>query len=187
MVWGKCGPGKVCKPRRSRGCLSHSAAGFSKHSCLKILFNPTQLEGRQSTGYAGQKLYYQIYPSRCDLEPKPISLTTKMNRAIIPVIRKRKWNNEYKVCNTARKLVKKGDCIAWMFTVSQICFVFFFFVFWVRISLCSWLFWNSLYRLDWLVTHRDPPASTSQVLGLKVCTTIRLYCSIFKKIVVWMC
>ncbi|GAB1300185.1 Arf-GAP with coiled-coil, ANK repeat and PH domain-containing protein 2 [Apodemus speciosus] len=31
--------------------------------------------------------------------------------------------------------------------------------------------WNSLCRSGWPRTHRDPPASASQVLGLKVCAT----------------
>lgn len=30
---------------------------------------------------------------------------------------------------------------------------------------------NSVYRPGWLWTHRDLPASTSQVVGVKVCTT----------------
>ncbi|XP_050006399.1 XK-related protein 8 isoform X2 [Alexandromys fortis] len=44
----------------------------------------------------------------------------------------------------------------------------FFFLFQDRVSL--WLSWNSLCRPDWPLTHRDPPASASRVLGLKVCT-----------------
>jgi hypothetical protein len=31
--------------------------------------------------------------------------------------------------------------------------------------------WNSLCSPGWSETHRDPPASASQVLGLKVCAT----------------
>ncbi|EDL20830.1 mCG140369, isoform CRA_c [Mus musculus] len=27
--------------------------------------------------------------------------------------------------------------------------------------------WNSLFRPGWLLTHRDPPAPTSQLLGFK--------------------
>jgi hypothetical protein len=38
-------------------------------------------------------------------------------------------------------------------------------------SVQPWLSWNSLCRLVWPWTHRDPPASASWVLGLKVCTT----------------
>jgi hypothetical protein len=40
-----------------------------------------------------------------------------------------------------------------------------------------YIVWNSLCRPGWPQTHRDPPASASQVLGLKVCITIprRLY------------
>lgn len=37
------------------------------------------------------------------------------------------------------------------------------------LSMQPWLFWSSLYRPAWPLTHRDPPAS--QVLGLKVCIT----------------
>ena len=33
------------------------------------------------------------------------------------------------------------------------------------------LSWNSVYRPGWLWAQRDPPASASQVLGLKVCST----------------
>ena len=36
---------------------------------------------------------------------------------------------------------------------------------------------TSSYRSNWPWTHRDPPASASQVLGLKVCaTTAQLWC-----------
>ena len=39
------------------------------------------------------------------------------------------------------------------------------------VSLCSpRLFWDSLCRPGWPQTHRDPPASSSQILELKVCT-----------------
>lgn len=41
-------------------------------------------------------------------------------------------------------------------------------------SVQSWLSRNSLGRPGWLasVQHREPPASVSQVLSLKVCTTV---------------
>jgi hypothetical protein len=34
------------------------------------------------------------------------------------------------------------------------------------------MFWNYLCRPGWPGTHRNPPASVSQVLGSKVCTNI---------------
>ena len=47
-----------------------------------------------------------------------------------------------------------GNSLNWM---SQSCFVL--------------LFKSSLYRPGWPQSHRDPPASASQVLGLKACAT----------------
>lgn len=43
-------------------------------------------------------------------------------------------------------------------------------VFQVRDSLCCPV-WNLLCRPVWPHTHRDPPNSTSQVLGSRLCTT----------------
>ena len=34
------------------------------------------------------------------------------------------------------------------------------------------LSWNSVCRSGWPQTHRDPPASAFQELGLKVCTVL---------------
>ena len=57
----------------------------------------------------------------------------------------------------------------------------FSFLFWDRISLCnsSSCPGTSSCRPGWPHTHREPPASGSRVLGLKVCTTtaqLRLHC-----------
>jgi hypothetical protein len=46
----------------------------------------------------------------------------------------------------------------------------------VHLSVWDWISplypWNSVHRLSWPLTHRDPPASASQVLGSKVCAII---------------
>jgi hypothetical protein len=56
-------------------------------------------------------------------------------------------------------------------------FLFFFlfcFVFQDKVSLCSRALavLDSICRPDWPRIHRDPSASASLVLGLKVCTTM---------------
>ena len=38
-------------------------------------------------------------------------------------------------------------------------------------SMSSWLAWISICRPSWPQTHKDPPASASQVLWLKAYTT----------------
>lgn len=60
------------------------------------------------------------------------------------------------------------------------CFCYFL-VFWGRVSLS----WSSSCRLGWPWIHRDPPASVSRVLGLKVCTAMLSWCPLFinKKLV----
>ena len=62
-----------------------------------------------------------------------------------------------------------------IFFLFLFCFAFCFcccFVFRDRVSLWLWsLPGTGSYRPGWPRTHRDPPASASQVLGLKVCAT----------------
>ena len=52
-------------------------------------------------------------------------------------------------------------------------FIYLFFCFFETGFLCfPWMSWNSLCRLGCPQTHRVPPASTFQMLGLKVCPTM---------------
>lgn len=58
-------------------------------------------------------------------------------------------------------------CFVWLFGVFLACL--FILIFWVSVSIMEpGLSWNSLYKLGWLWTHRDIPASVSR---LKMCAT----------------
>jgi len=50
-----------------------------------------------------------------------------------------------------------------------------------------WLSWNSLYRPRWPQTHRDPPASSSQALGIKTSVTGNIWVEMCECVNVCVC
>ena len=85
------------------------------------------------------------------------------------------WPNTWTIPNWGWNL---GLLLCWAGTLPtepqpkqpQLC-LFRFVLFWRQSFSVPLLSWNSLCRPGWPQIHSDPPASASQVLGLKMCTT----------------
>jgi hypothetical protein len=77
------------------------------------------------------------------------------------------------------------SCLLFCFVFSLFCFVFWFLVFGDRVSLCS-PGCPGTHSVDQAgLELRDPPASASQVLGLKACATTPGMSSSFVVVLVW--
>jgi hypothetical protein len=89
-----------------------------------------------------------------------------------------RWNR------TASAFVFFWWCWGWTYLrifldhcISSLFVVILFFGLRQDLSTQSWPAWISICRPGWPQTHRDPPASASQVLGWKVCITTPSYTS----------